>query len=96
MDRNHIATKQDVEELKNFLTEILKSVKMMPVDNVKSHPVKYIRTKQAKELLQVSTNKLKDMRLKNEVTWSYIGSLYYYDYESIIQTLDNNAIKISK
>ena len=68
MDVNKIATKQDIDELKKFINykvELILEVKEDP--NIPNHG-KFVRTKRAKEILQVSTNKLKKMRENNEIS----------------------------
>ena len=96
MDINQIATKKDIDELKEFFKETIKE-EFFKIENPSNpiHP-KWVRAKVAREILQVSPNTLKKMRMSNLVIWSYLGSIYYYDYESIMQTLEQNTIKQSK
>ena len=95
MDKNHIATKQDIEDIKLLCYKLIESVQKIKNDDVRVQS-KFVRTKQAKELLQVSTNKLKTMRERGEIKWSYIGSIYYYDWESISNLLNENSVDNSK
>lgn len=92
MDKNHIVTKQDIDELKEFIKETINE-KLFTSEKPSSpaYP-KWVRAKIAREILQISPNTLKTLRQKNEVEWSYIGSIYYYNYESIMQTLEHNSI----
>lgn len=79
-----IITKQDLE---SFKTDLLHEIKEI----LKPDPLKkWIRTKQVREILGVSSSTLQTMRIKREIPFSKIGGIIYYAVEGIEKLLDRN------
>lgn len=91
MDPNHIATKEDIELLKVYLDGCLIKIQHLMKLKNEQHS-EFLRTNQVKQLLNVSTNKLKTMRDKGEIPYSFIGSTYFYPREQILEILRKNLI----
>ncbi len=53
---------------------------------------RYLRPKEVQAMLSVSENKLKDMRLKNQVPFTKIGSSYRYPEREIVQIMNSNRL----
>lgn len=81
-----IATLEDLERMKNEIIEALNENSIQK----KSLEKKWIRSKDARELLSISSAKLQDMRIKREIPYTAIGSIYYYPVIEIQNILDMN------
>ena len=93
MKREELITLEDLLNIeKRILSRIENLESSFKNDSSASSP-EFLRTKSVKELLQVSDNKLKSMREKGEIPFSFIGSTYYYPKEEILKTLKENTIK---
>lgn len=70
------------------LTESIRSLKELQ----NSDRQNYLRSKDARELLKVSENKLRSMRDNGEIPFSFIGGTYYYPEHEILDILKSNTI----
>jgi len=75
----NIATKEDLESLK---ASLLDEVKKMLESKV-STPKPWLRTKEARDLLNVSAGTLGNHRSKGLLHPKKIGGILYYSYEEI-------------
>jgi len=92
MNTNEIATKEDLTASeKRIIEEIVKFVTCLTKNNPVDAP-KFLRTSAARKMLNVSENKLKDMRLKREIPFTFIGGTYYYPEAGILETLNKNMV----
>jgi len=79
------------EDLERQLQKVVDEVKSA-VTITDSNNVRWIRSKQVKELLGVSDSKLQTMRINRSITYSQIDGTYFYDKESILSLLDQNKV----
>lgn len=93
MEPSHIATKQDLLQTEARLKMFMQKWYEAITENKISNKKRYLRTKEIKNLLKVSDNKLKDMRLKGDIPYSFIGATYYYPEAEILEILERNTIK---
>ena len=84
-----IVTKDDLEEIKSLLHEVLPVVRQMKSDEQR----KRIRGKEVQDLLGISNTKLNDLRNSGKLTFTQFGNMYYYDSESILEELNRNRVK---
>lgn len=92
MEINQIASKQDLLKLEENLKSFIHAIIVATNQKSNSNKLSYLRTKQVKALLKISDNKLKDMREKGEIPWSFIGRTYYYPEDDILKILKENTI----
>jgi len=81
-----VATLEDIERMKNEIIEALKENN----NQKKGLEKKWIRSKEAREMLSISSGKLQDMRIKGDIPYTAIGSIYYYPVIEIQDILDGN------
>ena len=82
-----IITIADLLELKESIIETIKNELSGPLSNRK-----WLRGKEAQEMLGISNSKLQDLRIKKEITYTSFGNMYYYDIESVIHNMDANKV----
>ena len=82
----NIATKEDLMELKQELIAKLKELNQPESSRNK----KYLRSAQVRELFSISAGTLQNMRVSNVLPYSKIGSTFFYDYDLIIEILQEN------
>ena len=56
-------------------------------------PRQWLRGPEVKELLQISTTKLTDLRVRGALSFTLYGNMYYYDIQSIYQQMEKNKVK---
>lgn len=83
-------TKEDlnkaVTQLMDFIKKSLADSK--PVNSKNEYDTrKYLRTRDVLEILAVSRNKLKEMRLKKEIPFTKIGGTFFYPAEEFHKAL---------
>jgi len=81
-----VATLEDIERMKNEIIDALKE----NTNQKKGLEKKWIRSKEAREMLSISSGKLQDMRIKRDIPYTAIGSIYYYPVIEIQNILDGN------
>ena len=81
----------NAEDLERQLQKVVNEVKSAVTNNDSSN-VRWIRSKQVKELLGISDSKLQTMRINRSITYSQIDGTYFYDKESILSLLEQNKV----
>lgn len=80
------------EDLSAFKLDLLSEFKRIIVET-KPHPKKWLKSKEVRHVLGISTNTLNSLRIKGYVSFSRIGMIYYYSYEDLLQYLENHKIE---
>lgn len=80
-----LLTKKDLDDLKK---ELLGAIN----NNQVNQAHKWLRGKDAMELLGISSSKLQKLRIYGEITFTSLGGIYYYDREGIYQLLEKNKV----
>ena len=81
----------NAEDLERQLQKVVDEVKSAVTNNDSSN-VRWIRSKQVKEMLGISDSKLQTMRINRSITYSQIDGTYFYDKESILSLLEQNKV----
>jgi hypothetical protein len=55
-------------------------------------PRKWLKGAEVKELLQISTTKLTDLRINGALTFTLYGNMYYYDINSVYEQMEKNKV----
>ena len=85
-----IVTKEDLQTFRLQLLEDLKAV--LNIHN-KTDQKKWLRTKEVRDLLKISSGTLQNLRITGKLHPSKIGSIYYYRIEEINLLLSNDCKK---
>jgi len=85
MAKIEIVTKDDLEALK---VELIKEFKVL--FGAKSSDIKWLRSSEVLELLNISSGTLKSLRESGEITFSKLGGSLYYNYNDLVAVLEAN------
>ena len=55
-------------------------------------PRQWLKGAEVKELLQISTTKLTDLRVNGALTFTLYGNMYYYDISSVYEQMEKNKV----
>ena len=55
-------------------------------------PRQWLKGAEVKELLQISTTKLTDLRVNGALTFTLYGNMYYYDINSVYEQMEKNKV----
>ena len=83
MENNRVITFQDLLDLKE---ELLREIK---AGNTKT--VEWMKSKDVRKLLSISPGKLQDMRNKDEIPFTRIGGVIYYEKQAIHEMMASNS-----
>ncbi|MFC2080422.1 helix-turn-helix domain-containing protein [Bacteroidota bacterium] len=81
-----VATLDDIERMKNEILQALKE----NTNHSNLLEKKWVRSKEAREILGISSSTLQTMRIKRKIPFSKICEIYYYPVEGIQKVLDEN------
>ena len=81
-----VATLEDLERMK---TEIIQALKEATQSN-STLEKKWLRSKEVREKLSISSSTLQTMRIKGEIPFSKVSGIIYYPADGIQNLLNNN------
>ena len=81
-----IATLEDLERMK---TEIIQALKEATKSN-STLEKKWLRSKDVREILGISSSTLQTMRIKGEIPFSKVSGILYYPADGIQDLLNKN------
>ena len=80
------------EDLREFKLELLDDIKHL-LQNQNGHPTKkWLKSPEVRELLGISPGTLQNLRINGTLPYTKVGGVLYYDYQEIMQVLENNRI----
>lgn len=86
------ATIITTEDLREFKMELLDDIKQL-LNNQSGHvSKKWLKSPEVRELLGISPGTLQNLRINGTLPYTKIGGVLYYNYQEIIQILENNRI----
>ena len=72
--------------------ELLDDIKQL-LNNQSGHvSKKWLKSPEVRELLGISPGTLQNLRINGTLPYTKIGGVLYYNYQEIIQILENNRI----
>ena len=79
-----IITKADLEEFRLKLLEDIKTL----LGGQHDEPKKWLKSYQVRNLLKISPGTLQNLRINGTLSYSKVGSIFYYKYEDIQKLLE--------
>lgn len=77
------------DDLRRFKSELIDEIKdLFGTNDQSAHLDRWLRSSDVERLLNISPNKLYQMRVNNEIPYYRFGSTIYYKYQDI----ENNMI----
>lgn len=86
------ATILTYEDLEIFKKELFEELNQLLNANKSEKPKKWMKSKQVRELLQISNGTLMTLRINGTIPYTRIGGAILYDSEEINKILKNNTI----
>lgn len=80
-----LITKEDLQEFKNELIEEIKDL----FDNKSSEQKRWLKSNEVKEILNISSGTLQNLRINGTLRYSKVGGTLYYNYKDIEKLLSN-------
>lgn len=77
-------TKADLDQFKNEISENLTtSIKDL-------QPKKWLRSKEVRQMLGISSGTLQNMRIHGHIKYSKIGGTLFYEYNDLVEVLNES------
>ncbi|WP_207421810.1 helix-turn-helix domain-containing protein [Desertivirga brevis] len=89
MDLNDLLTKEDLQQFKAELFDLIKGLKIKPG----TAPSPWLKSYEVRKLLKISPGTLQNLRVNGTLAYTKIGGLMYYKYEDVIRLLENGGGK---
>lgn len=83
-----IITREDLDKFRLLLLKDITEI----VNSKPDHSKKWLRAKEVRELLNISTATLQNLRINGSLTFTKIGATLYYDNTDIEKLLNKNKI----
>lgn len=80
------------EDLLSFKKELFEELKSVLANSTSTKPNKWLRSKQVREMLQISNSTLMTLRINGTIPYIRMGGAYLYDYDEIMKVLAKNTI----
>ncbi len=86
------ATIITTEDLREFKMELLDDIKELLKNQSGQVTKKWLKSPEVRELLSVSPGTLQNLRINGTLPYTKVGGIIYYDYQEIVQVMENNKI----
>ncbi len=86
------ATIITTEDLREFKMELLDDIKELFNNQSGQVTKKWLKSPEVRELLSVSPGTLQNLRINGTLPYTKVGGIIYYDYQEIVQVMENNRI----
>lgn len=83
------------EDLVEFKEDLLNNIKKMIGNNSEVAQKKWLKSPEVRTLLGVSTGTLQNLRINGTLPYTKIGGVIYYDYDLIMNMLEENMVNNS-
>lgn len=83
------------EDLVEFKEDLLNNIKKMIGNNSEVAQKKWLKSHEVRTLLGVSTGTLQNLRINGTLPYTKIGGVIYYDYDLIMNMLEENMVNNS-
>lgn len=80
-----LITKEELQEFKNELIEEIKDL----FDYKSTEKKRWLKSNEVKELLNISSGTLQNLRINGTLRFSKVGGTLYYNYKDIEKLLNN-------
>ncbi|MDG3581248.1 helix-turn-helix domain-containing protein [Galbibacter pacificus] len=80
------------EDLYQFKTELINEIKQILNYEGDESQKKWLKSNEVQQLLGISSGTLQNLRVNGTLPYSKIGGVLYYEYQQIINILENNMV----
>lgn len=86
------ATIITTDDLHEFKMELLDGIKQLLANQSGQPNKKWLKSPEVRELLGISPGTLQNLRVNGTLPYTKVGGVLYYDYQEIMQLLEQNRI----
>ena len=86
------ATIITTDDLHEFKMELLDGIKQLLANQSGQLNKKWLKSPEVRELLGISPGTLQNLRVNGTLPYTKVGGVLYYDYQEIMQLLEQNRI----
>lgn len=90
------ATIITTEDLLEFRMELLEDIKKLLNNQSGQVNKKWLKSPEVRALLGISPGTLQNLRINGTLPYTRIGGVLYYDYQEIMQVLEENRINTKR
>lgn len=80
------------DDLREFKIEILADFKKLLESQTVNKTKKWLKSSEVRELLNISPGTLQNLRINGTLPYSKVGGVIFYDYDEILQVMEDNKI----
>ncbi|MDY7396779.1 helix-turn-helix domain-containing protein [Aureibaculum sp. 2210JD6-5] len=80
------------DDLREFKMELLDDIKQILNEQSGHITKRWLKSPDVKELLGISSGTLQNLRINGTLPYTKVGGVLYYDYEEIMNVMENNKI----
>ena len=80
------------EDLNDFKYDLLDNIKKLIGHQSGSKAQKWLKSPEVRKLLGLSTGTLQNLRINGTLPYTKMGGIIYYDYEEIMNVMENNCV----
>ena len=80
------------EDLVEFKDDLLSNIKNLIGNKPQTTAKKWLKSPEVRKLLGLSTGTLQNLRINGTLPYTKMGGIIYYDYEKIMQVLEENTV----
>ena len=80
------------DDLREFKGDLLDEIKELLQSSDFSKPKKWLKSNQVRDMLGISPGTLQNLRLNGTLPFSKIGGVMFYDYDEIIEVINDHKV----
>tara|TARA_B100000678_G_scaffold219653_1_gene187023 strand:- start:24 stop:302 length:279 start_codon:yes stop_codon:yes gene_type:complete len=80
------------EDLNEFKHELLDEIETLIKSKNAVQPKKWLKSSDVRELLDISPGTLQNLRINGTLPYSKMGGVIFYDYDDILNVMQENRI----
>ena len=80
------------EDLNEFKDELLDEIETLIKSKNAVQPKKWLKSSDVRELLDISPGTLQNLRINGTLPYSKMGGVIFYDYDDILNVMQENRI----
>jgi hypothetical protein len=80
------------DDLRDFKLELLDDIKKLLTKQSQGKLKKYLKSAEIRELLQISSSTLQNLRINGTIPYTKMGSIIFYDSDEIQKVMLSNRI----
>lgn len=86
------ATIITTDELREFKLELLEAFKELLAQQGDVQQKRWMKSKEVRDLLGISPGTLQNLRVNGTLPFSKVGGVLYYQYQDVMQVLEQNRV----